>query len=95
VNLFLSAGPLLAVLIWVQRDADRTGIGSVHDLGLFLWFAWPVIIPWYAWKTRGQSAWRLVLTLFALIGSAYISSFLVAWIAYGIRYAIWYSRSGA
>ena len=95
VGLFFSAGPLLAVFLWLQRDAARTGVGSVHDSGLFLWFAWPVIIPWYAWKTRGRSAWRLIFTLFALIGSAYISWIVVAWLVYGVRYVMWYSRSGA
>jgi hypothetical protein len=82
VRTFFSAGPLLAVLVWIQQDAARTGVGSVHDLGLFLWFAWPVIIPWYAWKTRGRAGWRLLFMLFGLIGSAYISGIVVSWLAY-------------
>src|SRR5688500_19587599 len=69
VDLFLSAGPLIAVIFWLQGDARRTGVGAVHDLGYFLLLAWPVVIPWYAWKTRLWSAWRLIFELFLLIVS--------------------------
>jgi hypothetical protein len=54
VALFLSGAPLLAVILWLQRDAQLTGIGAVQDLGYFLLFAWPAVIPWYAFKTRGR-----------------------------------------
>jgi hypothetical protein len=82
VVLFFSAAPLFAVILWLERDAHKTGVGAVHDLGFFLWFAWLVVIPWYSWRTRGSRGWRLCLGLFALIGSAYIAAILV----YAIRY---------
>jgi hypothetical protein len=78
VDLFLSAGPLIAVIFWLQRDARRTGIGAVHDLGYFLLLAWPVVIPWYAWKTRRWSGCLLILELFMLIGAAYLGGMLVS-----------------
>jgi hypothetical protein len=93
VALFFSTAPLITVILWLQRDASQTGVGSVHDLGLVLWLAWPVVIPWYAWKTRGRSGWRLSIGLFALIGSAYLSWFLVAWLVYAVRYLVWYMRA--
>lgn len=55
VDLALSGGPLIAVILWLQKDAHRTGVGAVQDWGLFLWFGWPFVIPWYAWKTRGRA----------------------------------------
>ena len=58
VALFLSGGPLVAVIVWLQKDARRTGVGAVQDWGYFLLLAWPVVIPWYAFKTRGRSGWR-------------------------------------
>ena len=82
VVLFFSAAPLFAVILWLERDAHRTGVGAVHDLGFLLWFGWPVVIPWYSWKTRGPRGWRLCLGLFALIGSAYIAAGLVSAIRY-------------
>jgi hypothetical protein len=46
VAFVLFVGPLLAVISWLQKDARRTGVGAVHDLGFFLWLGWPVLIPW-------------------------------------------------
>jgi hypothetical protein len=88
IALFLSGGPLLAVVLWVQKDARRTGVGSVQDLGYFLLLAWPIVIPWYAFKTRGRSGWRLTAELFGLIGAAYFTWIVVA-------YVVWRFRVGA
>jgi len=93
--LFFSFGPLLAVILWLQKDARRTGVASVLDLGFFLWLAWPIVIPWYAFKTRGSAGWRLFLGLFVLISSAYLGWLTTAWALYGVRYASWYFRAGA
>jgi len=35
VSYFLSAGPLLAVIWWLERDSGRTGVATVHDFGMF------------------------------------------------------------
>ena len=86
--LFLSGAPLLAVILWLQKDARRTGVGVVLDWGYFLLLAWPVVIPWYAFRTRGRSGWKLTAGLFALIGASYMTVLIVA-------YASWYFRSGA
>lgn len=57
--------PLVAILVWVYRDAREFRIGAVHDWGLFLGMAWPILVPWYAFKTRGRAGWRLLLLLTA------------------------------
>jgi hypothetical protein len=88
VALFLTTGPLVAVILWLQKDARRTGVGTVQDWGYFLWLAWPAVIPWYAFKTRGRSGWGLTAGLFGLIGAAYISWFVAAWL-------VWYFQVGA
>ncbi len=31
IVLFLSWGPLIAVVLWLQKDAQRTGTGAVQD----------------------------------------------------------------
>jgi hypothetical protein len=56
----------------VQKDARRAGIGGIQDWGYFLLLAWPVVIPWYAAKTRGRAGFAFGLGLFALILAAYI-----------------------
>jgi GNAT superfamily N-acetyltransferase len=63
----------LAVVFWLQKDARRTGVGAVLDLGYFVLTAWPVVIPWYAFQTRGEKGWRLTTTLFALIAAPYLT----------------------
>jgi hypothetical protein len=40
MSLLLAGAPLMAVILWLQRDAQRTGVGAVQDLGMFVWFAW-------------------------------------------------------
>jgi hypothetical protein len=79
VALFLSSGPLLAVVLWLQKDSRRTGVGAVQDWGYFLLLAWPIVIPWYAFKTRGRSGWRLAAGLFGLVFSSYITWMAVAY----------------
>ena len=95
VVLFWTFGPVLAVILWLQKDAQRTGVGAVQDWGFFAWLAWPVVIPWYAFKSRGRTGWRLLLGLIALILSPYITAFVVTWLAYGVRLAIWYFETQA
>jgi hypothetical protein len=95
VGLFLSSGPLLAVILWLQKDAQRTGVGGVQDWGYFLLLAWPILIPWYAFKTRGRAGWVLSLGLLALIISTSVTRFAVPWLIYIARYAAWYFRAGA
>lgn len=88
VSLFLSGGPLLAVILWLQKDARRHGVGAVQDWGYFLLLAWPVVIPWYAFRTRGRLGWRLTALLFGIVGASYVTSMVVA-------YALWSFDVGA
>jgi hypothetical protein len=95
VGLFLSGGPLLAVILWLQKDARRTGVGAVQDWGYFLWLAWPVLIPWYAFRTRGRSGWRLTAGLFGLILASYIAWMIVVYGLWLVSYGRWYFEAGA
>ena len=83
VNLILSVGPTMAVVLWLERDVRRTGIGAVHDVGLFLMVGWWIAIPWYSLKTRGRAGWRLMAGLFALTAATYIGA-LVAFLLFEI-----------
>lgn len=83
VGFVLSVGPLIAVILWLQKDARRTGVGAVQDLGLFLWFAWPALIPWYVWRTRGRRGWPLMVGLLTCVVSAYAVAVIVYWFVHG------------
>ena len=65
----LYLGLLTAVWYWLKKDSQRYGIRWVWDMGLFLWIAWPLILPYYLLKTRRARA--------VLIGLAAIGAFLV------------------
>jgi hypothetical protein len=89
MSTILVFAPLMAVIIWLQKDSQHSGVGNVQDWGMFVSFAWPVVIPWYAFKSRGPRGWRLVVGLAALIWSAYVTWLVVAWATYGVRLALW------
>lgn len=56
---------------WLRNDSRRLGIGWILDLGFFLYLAWPFILPYHLFKTRGLKAFIPILAfiLTALCGS--------------------------
>ena len=81
--LIILLAPMIAVILWLQKDGQRTGVAAVLDWGMFVWLAWPVLIPWYAFRTRGRQGWRLLLGLMALIMGPYAAMFVTSWLAHG------------
>lgn len=67
IQLVASVAPLVAAISWLKADARARHVPLVHDMGLFLWIAWPVLIPWYAFKTRGRHALPLALLVMVSI----------------------------
>ncbi|MFL6207406.1 MAG: hypothetical protein ACJ74W_01060 [Pyrinomonadaceae bacterium] len=45
---------------WLTHDSRQRQFKGICDLGLWLFIAWPVLLPYYLFKTRG---WRALLTL--------------------------------
>ncbi|HKF66430.1 MAG TPA: hypothetical protein VKB36_07875 [Vicinamibacterales bacterium] len=90
MRILVTSGPAVVVVLWLQKDARRTGVGAVQDFGYFLWLAWPFVIPWYAFRTRGRSGWKLTAGLFGLIMASYITWFVVAYGLWSVRYGLWY-----
>ena len=56
----------VSVVLWLQRDAPFHRVTTVRDSGLLAFVTWPVMIPWYAIKTRGLGA-GLPLAAFLLL----------------------------
>lgn len=50
---------------WLMRDSRERAVKWVFDLGLFLYIAWPFVMPYYLFKTRGVRAF-VTLLLFAV-----------------------------
>lgn len=62
--LVASFAPLVSAVLWLQGDALARGASATPDWGLFALLAWPVLIPWYAFKTRGVHGWPVAVFLF-------------------------------
>ena len=48
----------------------RSRVAAVIDLDFFVMLFWPIVVPWYIFKTRGRSGWKLLLPLLLVMFSA-------------------------
>ena len=95
VSVFVTFAPLIAVIAWLDRDAQRGGAVATLDWGLFLWAAWPFLLPWYVFHTRGRRGWRLLLGLAALVLSPFIAGFATVRLVFLVRWVLWHWYAGA
>ena len=58
---------------WLLRDCRKHRVKWVFDMGLFLYIAWPLLMPYHLLKTRGA---RGLIGIFGFIGV-----YLAAWVA--------------
>jgi hypothetical protein len=58
---------------WLRTDSCKRGVAWVYDLGFFLCIAWPLVLPYYLFKTRGAKGFLIIL---AFIG-AYVGATIV------------------
>jgi hypothetical protein len=63
---------------WLLRDSRKRGVALVFDTGFFLSIAWPVIMPYYLFKSRGAKGLLIIL---GFLG-AYIGAQLVGVVLY-------------
>ena len=57
---------------WLQKDSRKHNVAWVFDMGLFLYIAWPFIMPYYLLKTRGLKALLTILTFVGIYLGAYM-----------------------
>ena len=77
-SLLYPLGFLWAVGWWLRRDSRARGVGWVFDMGLFLYIAWPVVMPYYLLKTRGAKG---LLATLAFAG-AYVGALIAGAVLY-------------
>ncbi len=53
------------VCYWLDIDSRERRVMRVWDMGFFMSFAWPLILSYYVFKTRGIK--RSLLALFLLV----------------------------
>ena len=76
VHLVPYLGFPVLLCLWLQGDIKRGREWCVWDLGLFLFLAWPVLVPFYLLRTRGARG------LLPILGVAvvYIAVFFFAFV---------------
>ena len=58
---------------WLRVDSRRRGLSWVFDMGLFLYVAWPFILPYYVVKSRGTKGLLVILYFVAVYIGATIA----------------------
>lgn len=56
---------------WLRVDSRETKALRMWDMGFFLSFAWPIIVPYYLVKTRGvkRALFALLITTVVFFGA--------------------------
>jgi hypothetical protein len=77
ITLIYFIGMLWAIGWWLRTDSHRRNVLSVYDLGLFLYLAWPIVMPYYLVKTRGAKGLLIILGfVVAYVGAAVLGVLL-------------------
>ncbi|MGH9966903.1 MAG: hypothetical protein ACREBG_03585 [Pyrinomonadaceae bacterium] len=60
-----------AVAWWMRQDSQKRKFSWPFDMGMFLYIAWPLVLPYYMLKTRGVKA---LLAVGAFVGLYAVAS---------------------
>lgn len=71
----------LILASWVTADAQKRQLKLCHDFDSFVFFAWPIVLPVYLFRTRGV---RAFLTLLCFAG-IWLVAMLAAMVVFMIR----------
>jgi hypothetical protein len=78
-------GFLWAVGWWLRTDCRKRNVAVVYDLGLFLYLAWPIVMPYYLVKTRGAKGLLLILSFIVAYAGAAMLGILVSELLFALR----------
>lgn len=64
--------------LWVHRDSQSLGISMGMDQAIYIFFGWPIMFPFYAFKSRGfRSGGLLLLSFLGIIVSTFVAAFVI------------------
>lgn len=75
-DLFAGLALQLGIAIWLDGDIRRRGYRPAFDSKTFLFFAWPVVGPYYLFRTRGWKGLVPILGFIALLTMGYVGGAL-------------------
>jgi hypothetical protein len=82
LSLLMSITLFWAIGWWLRDDLRKRNKTLVYCLGMFLWIAWPILLPYYLIKTRGRKAF---FTMALFVGISVVGAVL------GVILAIFFS----
>ena len=71
-NLLHALGYVYVLGYWLLHDSRRHELSGICDLGLWLLLAWPLLLPYHLFKTRGVRALIPILLFCAVFCLAYL-----------------------
>lgn len=70
-------------------DSQRTSYWPAYHYGLWLYAAWPILLPHYLVHTRGLRAWRLLLPLYLALMAPVVGGAIGESFSPGTERQIW------
>ena len=64
---------------WLLRDSRKRGVAWIFDMGLFLYLAWPFVMPYYLLKTRGAKGLLVILGFAGVFIGATVAGMALFW----------------
>ena len=71
----------LGIVFWLHRDMRLRNYHPAFDSRTFLFFAWPLVGPYYLFRTRGRMAFVPIAGFVALYAAGGVLGFFVGIIA--------------
>jgi hypothetical protein len=68
----------VTVMWWVHSDRRARGFGAPFEFDAFVFFLWPILVPYYLYRTRGRAG----LALAVGVGLLYLVPAIAAWAVY-------------
>jgi hypothetical protein len=72
----------LSITGWVWEDRRACGYKASFEFDAFVFFAWPVAVPYYLCRTRGWRGLYATAGLFAaIVGPLIVGALVAAWLS--------------
>ena len=67
----------LILTLWVLADRRNRGFRVPYEFNTFVFFAWPAVVPYYLYRSRGRGGLLLGAGIWTLYIAPYLSALLV------------------
>ncbi len=63
---------------WLKEDSRQTGVSWPLDMGMFLYMAWIVVLPYHLFKTRGPKGFLAIIMFIGVLSAAWITAAIIS-----------------